>query len=334
MKSFLYTYSGEYLRTPMATVMVAVYNAAQYLRETIESVLAQDFKDFELLLLDDGSVDNSVDIINSFTDPRIVLVQHKNNLGVVDNGNCGFGLAKGKYIFLLGHDDLCRSNRLSKQIAFMEENPAIGICGSWMRTFPHEESEFQYPTQPDVIHCEMLFFNPIGAPSVVIRKQEMFEKQIFYRNYYACAEDYDLWAQALAQGVVLANLPEVLVDYRIHENQMSSKSSERQMAVTMQVQYDLLRFLGLNPSKQEMEIHSLLGKGNFIMQPSVIEASAQWLVKLSQANIKSGKLPNTVFSELLRRRWEIICKKSVALFGQRGAAEIYNNVMREMNKQN
>lgn len=331
MKSFLYTYQREaFIHSPMATVVIAVYNGGSYIKETIESVLQQDYEDFELLLIDDGSTDDSVEIIRSFQDSRMTLIQQYKNLGIVGNGNCGFALAQGKYIFLLGHDDLCRKQRLSKQIDFMEKNPNIGICGSWMHPFPAGRQEIRYPCQPEMIQCELLFSNPVGAPSTVLRKQVLLEAQLSYRKEYACAEDYDLWVQAAQKGVTIANLPEALVDYRIHERQMSSQSRSRQLAVTEKIQYEQLCSLGIVPTQEERKLHFGIGIGQLIFESVWIERYANWFIKLSQTNKKSAKLPIATFQWLLEKRWEAICKGSVSFIGQEEAERFYRKVIKEM----
>ena len=118
-----------------ATVLMPVYNAEKYVAEAIDSILNQTFNDFEFLIINDGSTDNSLDIIKSYDDPRITIINNETNLGLSHTLNKGIELARGEYIIRMDADDISLSIRLEKQIEFMDSNQHIGICGSWIQTF-------------------------------------------------------------------------------------------------------------------------------------------------------------------------------------------------------
>ena len=117
------------------TVLMPVYNGEMYLREAIDSILHQTFTDFEFLIINDGSTDNSETIILSYDDSRIRYEKNDSNLKLIATLNKGIELAKGKYIVRMDADDISIPDRIEKQVAFLEKNPDVGICGSWFTAF-------------------------------------------------------------------------------------------------------------------------------------------------------------------------------------------------------
>ena len=120
---------------PKVTVLMPVYNGEKYLKEAITSILLQTFDDFEFLIINDGSSDASVDIIQSFRDPRIRLVHNDTNIGLIATLNKGLKLAHGKYVARMDQDDISLPRRLEKQTYFMDNNPDVGVCGTWIKLF-------------------------------------------------------------------------------------------------------------------------------------------------------------------------------------------------------
>ena len=153
---------------PLVTVLMPVYNGEKYLKEAIESILNQTFKDFEFLIINDGSTDNSVKIIQSFNDLRIRLIHNESNIGLIKTLNKGLKLSNGKYIARMDCDDVSLPKRLSVQINFMEKHPEIGVCGSWVKIigleqkfinkYPQKHEEARhifYLTRPLLTHLSL-----------------------------------------------------------------------------------------------------------------------------------------------------------------------------------
>jgi glycosyltransferase involved in cell wall biosynthesis len=290
-------------------VVVAVYNGSLYLGETIQSVLDQTFKDFELILVDDCSTDNSVDIIKSYTDPRIKLVQNSQNLGVVKNTNLGIAIARGRYIAFLGHDDICVPERLQTQYDCMENNPSISFCGSWMETFGSTNQIITYPNKQEVINSKLLFSTTFGAPSVMMRKRDFWENKLIYRDSYKCAEDYDLWVSASIRGLKSTNIPQVLVKYRVHDKQMSNKFSRNQAELTSRIQLYQLQRMGIEPSMEELQIHYNLIVGRVFKDDGYLQKVKQWLLKIDQVNQKGNIYSQDDLRVVLNYYWKIAYEK-------------------------
>ncbi len=211
---------------PLITVLFPVYNAGVYLREAMESILNQTFRDFELMCINDGSKDKSVEIIQSFSDPRIRLINNEHNIGLIATLNKGVSLARGKYIARMDQDDIAYPNRLSIQLALLEKHPeAALVCspvelmnadgqpgGTWAADARNRT--------PEQIYNTLTKANCVAHPTVLARK-EVFEK-IPYSPRQVGAEDWDLWMRIVSAGWKIYKTEETLLRYRIHATSVTA----------------------------------------------------------------------------------------------------------------
>lgn len=222
---------------PLVSVLMPVYKTAPYLREAMDSMLCQTFKDFELIVLDDCSPDNAEEILDAYDDPRIVRYKGENNVGLSNVLNVGIGMARGKYIARMDSDDISLPQRLQVQVDYLDKHPDVDLVSVGMRLFGAKEGTWIREINPEKVKIEAMFHSPVLHASSVWRK-DAFEKQgLRFRQEMVPAEDYDLWTRAMLKGLKLVNLPEVLYEYRIHEAQATvqtdktaAKSREVQMA--------------------------------------------------------------------------------------------------------
>jgi glycosyltransferase involved in cell wall biosynthesis len=226
---------NDFFKKPLITVLMPVYNAQDYLHESIASVLSQTMANFEFLIFNDGSTDSSLEIIKSFNDPRIVVFDYKKNSGYVKHLNFGISIAKGKYIARMDADDISVQNRFELQCAFMEANPEIGVCGSNFK-FIGSKYVVRYPKSHGDISIYLLYDSAIGHPTAFIRTNVLRESEILYDENYIPAEDYQLWSR-LINYTKFANLNKVLLHYRQHNSQISSSKSSAQS-----INRDLVRY--------------------------------------------------------------------------------------------
>jgi glycosyltransferase involved in cell wall biosynthesis len=212
---------------PKVTVFIPVYNAEKYLKECLDSILTQTFTDFELLLIDDGSTDGSAAIIAGISDSRIRYVKNEKNLGIARTRNRGLELARGEYIAFIDSDDISVPQRLEKQVAFMDANPQVGICGGWVQELYPDGTLIkgelrQYPAGDAEIR-EMMYWNcPLWNPSVIMRKAVIDAHGIRHNTEFISASDFDLFVK-IGKVSSMANLPEIMHLYRRHENQITSR---------------------------------------------------------------------------------------------------------------
>lgn len=209
--------------TKLVTVLMPVYNAERYLAEAIESILHQTYHDFEFMIINDGSTDQSEKIILNYQqqDDRINYVKNSKNLKLIATLNKGVRLAKGKYIVRMDADDISTVDRIEKQVAYMESHHSVGVCGSYFRVFGEEIKNpyiVKRPLGDKVIKASMLFTNPVGHPNVIIRKSIMVDNNLWYDTRFYRIEDWGLWT-TLINKCDFANLPEVLLYYRKTDTQ-------------------------------------------------------------------------------------------------------------------
>lgn len=226
------------------SVVMPVYNAEKYLSMAIKSVLKQSYEDFELLIIDDGSNDNSVAVVRSFDDKRIQFIQNTHHF--IDSLNIGLKEATGKYIARMDADDVMHLDRLKIQHAIMEEEPAITVCGTWMQHFGENIKEgtvgkshnglIEFPL------CELLRGNFMAHPTVMIRRDFLKAHDIQYRNY-PYAEDYHLWTEiAKRQGVFYIE-SQPLLYYRISADQVSHHKQKEQMNSSETIKKEIVEYL-------------------------------------------------------------------------------------------
>lgn len=270
------------------SVLLPVYNGEKYLKSSIKSILNQTFKDFEFLIIDDGSTDNSVELIKSFNDSRIIFVKNNKNIGLTKTLNKGLDLAKGEYIIRMDADDISLPERLSKQVNFMDKNLDCGVCGSWIKIFGDtKEHIIKYETDPDVIRTQLLFLNPLAHPSTILRKKIFDEFSLRYDKFYEKAEDYELWTRVVNFSKI-CNIPEVLLNYRINHGQITQKYQDVQSKMTMLIRKKALNIFKTNFSDDDLFIHQNLETYNFPSTVEFINKAIDWLLKIRDINLEKN----------------------------------------------
>ncbi|WP_168397814.1 glycosyltransferase family 2 protein [Acinetobacter indicus] len=208
----------------LVSVVLPAYNAELYIKEAIDSVLAQTFTNFELIILNDGSTDKTEEIILSYQDSRIVYVKNEQNLGLIGTLNKGMALAKGKYIARMDADDICLPERFAKQVNFLEEHPDYVICGTAAYRFFNnltDKRAFYVPISDDNIRVRLFFNTGFIHPSVMFRTETIRTHNLSFNDNYKYAEDYYFWMDLLKYGKGF-NLKEKLLYYRVVETSQTA----------------------------------------------------------------------------------------------------------------
>ena len=208
---------------PTTTVLMAVHNAAPFLEDAVASVFNQTFVDFEFLVVDDGSTDNTGAMLAQLTDPRLRVISLVNNVGLVAALNVGIEEARGDLIARMDGDDVCEPRRLELQVEFMQAHPEVVLLGTgfvWIDAGGHVFERVRFPTEDSDLQPQLLNGNQFCHPSVMLRT-DIVRRVGGYRSLAGGpAQDYDLWLRMAEQGKI-ANLAQMLVRYRMHENQTS-----------------------------------------------------------------------------------------------------------------
>ncbi|SFN72282.1 Glycosyltransferase involved in cell wall bisynthesis [Bizionia echini] len=223
------------------TVLMPVYNCADYVGEAIKSILIQSFTDFEFIIIDDASTDETVSIIKGFTDSRIKLIVKPTNTGITKTLNLGLSIAKGEFIARMDGDDISLPDRLNMQITYLEAHPDIAVCGTAYQILNRNEI-IRKPELHEQIKITLLKKNCIGHPTVMLRSSILKKNGIKYDETLPVAQDYDLWVRITAYGK-LHNLPEVLLLYRKHNNQTSEIKRYLKPAIRAEIRLKLLSYL-------------------------------------------------------------------------------------------
>ncbi len=225
---------------PKVSVLMPVYNTKEeYLRESIESILKQTFTDFEFIIINDGSTNNAKDVILSYQDSRIKYYEQENQ-GIAATLNRGLDLSQGEYIARMDADDISMPERLKKQTEFLDVHSDISVLGSWCEFFP-KQKVMKYIAEPK--YLDFIKFCQICHPAVMLRSNILKQYNLKYNSKYKC-EDYELWSRAI-KFVKFYNIPEVLLKYRWHENNIS-KISEKFSDDVEKVKQNMLDFLTNN----------------------------------------------------------------------------------------
>jgi glycosyltransferase involved in cell wall biosynthesis len=225
---------------PSISVILPVFNAEKYLKDCIESILEQTLNDFELIIINDGSTDNSISIIESYMkqDDRIILISRK-NYGLVETLNDGLRIAKGKYIARMDSDDIARNDRLEKQYDYLETNRDITVVGSLVKVIGDCSEDFKakalkkynYVLNDNNQESFLLKIGLVCHPTIMFKRDIIYSFGM-YRDKYYTSEDYDFYLRLLKKGAKFRILQEELLTKREH---MESKSSiERKNYISLQ----------------------------------------------------------------------------------------------------
>ena len=299
------------MATPKLSVIMSVHNGLPYVEEALASILSQTFTAYELIVVDDASTDGSAEFLAACRDERLRLVTNEHNLGLTKSLNKALDLAQGEYVARMDHDDVSLSSRLTAQVAFLDANPGIDVLGTWARTVGRRpEQTWRYPLADAEIRCELLFNSVLVHSSVMWRRQRFEELGLRYDPAVNRAQDYELWTRA-ANAVRFANLDQVLVEYRIHPQQVGQTQGEEQAAVAKQVRRRQLEALGLEPSDAELELHNRVSNWLLPDDEAGLRALDVWLLKLVAANEGKSIYPPGVFGRVLAKRWWAACRGAV-----------------------
>jgi glycosyltransferase involved in cell wall biosynthesis len=219
------------------SVVLAVYNGSLYLREAIDSILSQTFKDFELIIINDGSTDSTSEIILSYNDPRIVYIDNKVNRRLIYSLNKGLSESRGKYIARMDADDVAFPERFRIQYDFMEKHPEIGICGTNIETFFEETKKRQiirFPKDDKTIRAYTYFQSPFCHPTVMMRRDVIEKNKLQYSTDFIHTEDYAMWIEILKYTSAY-NIQQPLLRYRRHEGSvvwMTEKNNKKNVTAS------------------------------------------------------------------------------------------------------
>ncbi len=266
------------------TVLMPVYNAGPYVQQAIQSIIDQTYVGFRLLIINDGSTDDSEKIISSFKDKRIQSIKHPANTGLIATLNEALGLIQSEYIIRMDADDVSHPERFEKQVRFMDANPEIDISGSWLSVMNSNEL-ITHPVTSSECKVKLLQNTVLGHPSVILRRNSIIKSSLKFDSDAIYAEDYKFWADAAVLNLQIANIPDALVEYRVHPAQVSAANLKKQQETVQDIKLWYARqFFGDIITKKLSVYTDLL---NSSVNSFVSFVEAQQLVKLLKIENKA-----------------------------------------------
>lgn len=273
------------MTTPRVSVLMSVYNGEKHVRHAIDSILSQTFTDFEFIIVDDGSTDSTVTILDSYSDARIVRRKNSQRMGLARSLNRGLALARGEFVARQDADDVSLLERLATQVAFLDREPSVILLGTAIQWIDESGQLMnQIDCQPCTdasIRWKMLLNNSFYHSSVMARRSVLVNNGLWYDVKLEYAQDYELWSRVLAHGHG-ANLPVPLVQLRSHKDRITRVAWEAQQAAADQIAFANFERAGLDRffSKAEIVMMRRSGDQGTPLLAEEVLAQARSLLKL------------------------------------------------------
>jgi len=298
-------------RTPKVSVVIPVYNRARYIGQAIDSILAQSLRDFELIVVDDGSTDGTPEAVEKIGDPRIRLVRSPENLGIPQTRNRGLQEARGEYVAWLDSDDMALPHRLQAQVDFLDRAPGVALVGSWAGTINDGGSWIPrykvLPTLPEEVGARLLLRCPILQYSMMGRAEVL--KELGYREDYPVCQDFDLFVR-LFERHGLANLPRILVRRRFHAGRVTRDKSDLVKSMNQRIASQQIEALGVDATAEDLEQHFRLPRLNKQDTPpdlGFVQWAEDWCRRLIAANDRQPIYEPKTLRRTLGRNWLEAC---------------------------
>jgi glycosyltransferase involved in cell wall biosynthesis len=308
------------MKDPRITVLMPVHNGEKYMQQAIDSILDQTFQDFEFIIINDRSTDRTREIITGYKDERIRLFNHEPEATLPDNLNKALSLARGDYIARMDCDDISHPKRFEKQIQFLDNNPDVGVCGTWIKRFGDIRTKNYKPACDDkIIKASLLFGCGVMNPTAMIRSSVLQSNNIRYNSQFfspiILAEDWDFWYSA-SRYCKIINLPEVLLSYRVHKAGLTIQATEKKEEsdrIYALINKRMLDDYGMNPSVHDLSIHRLVCSAEPIDSLSLLTECEHWLIAILEQNKSAGIYNKKALEKILSKQFIFVCKKASVL---------------------
>lgn len=285
------------------TVLMTLYNKGRFVEEALRSVLASTFTDFEVLVVDDASTDEGLQRVRALSDPRIRILESTENTGRASAANRGLDAARGDYVAVMDADDIMHADRLAKHVAFLDANPSVGACGSWLQVLGEPHRITRLPETDRGCRGAMLFGMPLSYGATT------FRRSVIEAHHLRCIAgwripgmDY-LFALSVGRHAQYANIPEVLLEYRMGENNMRFGRNEWNDRFALEKA--TFHFFEIPATDAELELHlafHTLFRSRY--DAARTKALWAWKQKLIQWNREHRLFTPDLFELELQRRWD------------------------------
>lgn len=301
-------------KSPRVTVLMSAYNAESFIAEAVDSVLGQTFSDFEFLVFEDKSTDATREILESYTDSRILLVKNEVNLGLTRNLFTGMNMARGEYVARMDADDICMPERFECQVEYMEKFSNVGVLGSAVMFFDDRGGRFvaYQPLAHDEIMCHLLFGFTMLHPSVMIRKSKFVAHNLNYDTNFIYSQDHELWARAIRK-MEFANLREPLLMMREHDEKIGKRRRALQEDFTNLVRKRQFEELGIKILPEYIELFNNIPSKPSAYTVESLKTYEDILLEIFNNNNRSSVYDQKILQSLGAENFRKICNSMLSM---------------------
>lgn len=316
-------------RNPRVTVFIPAYNRADYIELAIDSILQQDFTDFEVLVVDDGSTDATPELVAAYEDPRVRLERNTYNSGIPATRNRGLTEARGEFIALLDSDDYSYPFRLRRQVDYLTRNPHVAQVGGWCTLMDPQARLLRrvrrQPTRPEDVDVHLLFHCSLINRTIMARTAIL--REFGYDESFPRCQDYDLHAR-LAEHHAMANLPSILVCGREHDGRFTRTTTDLGRDRKMAIQQRLLDALGVRYHQDDLLLHFALSQwpdDDLPPASEYLQWAEHWLTGLVQANFRRERYDRRAMSRAVALIWAASCWFNRSALGSKWPLYVIRN---------
>lgn len=293
--------------TPRLTVVMPMYNAGRFVHAAVGSVLGQSFRDFRLVIIDDGSQDDGFDIVSGFDDARVELVRHERNQGISATMNEGLAMADTEYVAVMDADDICVPGRLESQVRYLDTHPQFVGCGTDLmaRRADGGEEHWRYPRDPREIAAGMLLNSTVAHATLMVRRGFLETHGLRYDEGLERAQDYALLARLSRLGP-LTNLSRVGYVYNLHDSGKSANWLDQTRATSAVIRAGLAKQVGLPGFDQCAAVHEFIATAGSNGDARSIGEVVAWLEQAHRANASTRIWTPDALDRVLRERFYLL----------------------------
>jgi len=295
------------VKRPLVSVLMPVYNAAEFIAVSLQSIIEQDYDQLEIIIVDDGSTDQSIDVIQSFFDQRIVVVKNPENMGLAASLNKAITIATGAFLARMDADDIAHPSRISRQVNFMLDHPDVDILGTSMQYFGESRFLNHFPSTHDACKSYLMLNVCFGHPTVMFRHHIFDSPENFYnRDFRQYGEEYDLWCR-LVDRFRYHNIQEVLLYYRTYPQEVKSAAESKRIKNSLEIRRNYLTSQLGEINDVDWGIHCQATFLNNISSVENIKKISEWFRRLLNINSQVSAFDHTVLKAQLAERFFEVC---------------------------
>lgn len=300
------------MNRPLVSVIMPVFNAEPYIKDSLQSILSQTYKNLEVLIVDDVCTDGSMQVVVAIPDSRVKIIRNEKNLGLAASINKAIRLSTGQYLARMDADDVALPERIDRQVAFLEKNQAVDIIGTAMRFTGYSQYLSNFPILHQECRIQLLFNVCFGHPTVIFRRNVFDDPMNFYdESLKQYSEEYDLWCR-LSNRHRFHNLNEPLLLYRTYPPGIKVEAEELRKRNTLLIQEKYLNSLFGPVSARDFSIHTQLSLMEIVHDRKELKECDEWLQRLIALNETKKEFEEKSFSKILAKRFFEFCYSNSA----------------------